>query len=148
MPPQTQAPLLPSHPSPSLRKPFATPEVAGTPSSSKSKAKKKKISGNITYKKGERSRSLDYSPHSHIKHSYQQEVHHQGNLKGQVRHSSYVCLYQWYQEETYEYGFHTLYRQEKTERFQITVSAYDTLGNVKIAQITITDGKVSGVRYY
>lgn len=30
----------------------------------------------------------------------------------------------------------------------IAVSAYDTLGNVKVAQITITNGMVMGVRYY
>jgi hypothetical protein len=41
-----------------------------------------------------------------------------------------------------------LYTAKKRKNAQITVSAYDTLGNVKIAQITVTDGKVSGVRYY
>ena len=41
-----------------------------------------------------------------------------------------------------------LYTSKKLKNASITVSAYDTLGNVKIAQITVTDGKVSGVRYY
>jgi hypothetical protein len=94
-----------------------TPEVAGTSSSSKSKPKKKKISGNITYKKGERSAPWItlLTPTSNT--ATNKKIHHQGNLKGQIRHSSYVCLYQWYQEEAYEYRLHTLYRQEKKERF-------------------------------
>ena len=41
-----------------------------------------------------------------------------------------------------------LYAAKKQKNAQITISAYDTLGNVKVAQITITNGVVTGVRYY
>ena len=124
-----------------------TPEVAGTFSSSKSKPKKKKISGNITYKKGERSAPWItlLTPTSNTATNKKFTIKATSKDKSGIQ-AMFVSINGIKKKRMNTDSI--LYTAKKRQNASITVSAYDTLGNVKIAQITITDGKVSGVRYY
>ncbi|MDQ5961121.1 MAG: hypothetical protein QG581_41, partial [Patescibacteria group bacterium] len=124
-----------------------TPEVAGTSSSSKSKPKKKKISGNITYKKGERSAPWItlLTPTSNTATNKKFTIKATSKDKSGIQ-AMFVSINGIKKKRMNTDSI--LYTAKKRKNASITVSAYDTLGNVKIAQITITDGKVSGVRYY
>jgi hypothetical protein len=116
-------------------------------SSSKSKPKKKKISGNITYKKGERSAPWItlLTPTSNTATNKKFTIKATSKDKSGIQ-AMFVSINGIKKKRMNTDSI--LYTAKKRKNASITVSAYDTLGNVKIAQITITDGKVSGVRYY
>jgi parallel beta-helix repeat protein len=126
----------------------STVTTSTSSSSNKSKKKKKKISSKITYKQGERTKpyitlitpksgSLTNKKFS-IKASASDKsgiqamfVSINGTKKKRVNNTNSI-----------------LYTAKKLKNASITISAYDKLGNVKVASITVTGGVITGVRYY
>ncbi len=127
-----------------------TPTVTTSTSSSsnKSKKKKKKISSKITYKQGERTKPYitlltpKQSSSTNKKFSIKASASDRSGIQ-----AMFVSINGTKKKRVNNLGS-ILYTSKKLKNASITISAYDKLGNVKIAQITVTNGVVTGVRYY
>lgn len=129
--------------------------VSSTTSSSSSsshhdchkKKKKKKISERITYKTGERiapyitivtpkigtltTKNFSLSARATDRSGMQAIIVSQNGTKKKRANTGSIT-----------------YTVKKTKNATISVTAYDSLGNAKVAVITIVNGKVAGARYY
>ena len=128
--------------------PTVTSSSSSSSSSKKKKKKKKKISSKITYKKGERVAPyitlLTPKKGTIITKSF--AVKASASDRSGIQ-AMFVSVNGTKKKRANNVGS-ILYTAKKLKNATVSVSAYDTLGNVKSASITITNGKVSGVRYY
>lgn len=125
----------------------ATPSSEASSDSSEKKPKKKKISGNIIYKKGERIPPYItlQSPRIDAKTTASFRIQATAKDRSGIQ-AMFVSINGLKKKRMNTNSI--LYTAKKRKNSSITVTAYDTLGNVKVAQITVTDGKVGRVRYY